>query len=161
MAMRWNFSAVFNRSINIYEQMKLFHHLLTFLLILIHFSTFGQRHLYNDVMPDSIASAQVRKGLNGLSSLNFLKLKFNDGMAELNYRLQLPTNKNKDKYPLIITLHNSSRMGTDNESQLEPLARIWLQPGIQKKISCLCNCSTVCQQVVQLYSGLCSSLPGF
>jgi len=84
-------------------------------------------------MPDSITATQVKKELNDLSPINFLKLKFSHGNAVLNYRLQLPMDKDTNKYPLVITLHNSSRLGTDNESQLEPLARIWLQPYIQKK----------------------------
>ena len=33
----------------------------------------------------------------------------------------------------MITLHNSARLGTDNEKQLEPLARIWLRPGIRQR----------------------------
>ncbi len=44
---------------------------------------------------------------------------------ELPYRLLLPKNFNKDKkYPVIITLHNSSRIGNDNEKQVEHLAKI-------------------------------------
>jgi len=42
-------------------------------------------------------------------------------------------NGNRKKYPLVITFHNSTRIGTDNERQLEPLARIWLLPNIHLK----------------------------
>lgn len=55
------------------------------------------------------------------------------GDSKIPYRILQPlVYKTSKRYPLIITLHNSSRIGIDNESQLEPLAKIWLLPGIRK-----------------------------
>ena len=56
---------------------------------------------------------------------------------ELPYRFLLPQNVDgKKKYPLIITFHNSTRIGHDNENQLEPLARIWLRDEIYSRYNC-------------------------
>jgi predicted peptidase len=37
------------------------------------------------------------------------------------------------KYPLVIMLHNSGKIGVDNELQLDPLARTWLRTAIQEQ----------------------------
>jgi len=110
----------------------------TFILIpLIWLSAFtvsAQQQVFNDEFPDSLTSAQTRKQLNGLSSDPYLKQTFVQGSKLLNYRLLLPEEKDSEvKYPLVITFHNSTRTGADNERQLEPLARIWLRPEIRRQ----------------------------
>lgn len=41
--------------------------------------------------------------------------------------------KEKDKYPLVLVLHGSGAVGTDNISQMGILAKLWAQPSIRKK----------------------------
>ncbi|SUX48347.1 carboxylesterase family protein [Chryseobacterium indoltheticum] len=37
---------------------------------------------------------------------------------------------------MVITFHNSTRIGNDNENQLEPFAKIWLRDEIYEKFPC-------------------------
>ena len=37
---------------------------------------------------------------------------------------------------MVITFHNSTRIGNDNENQLEPFAKIWLREEIYEKFPC-------------------------
>ncbi|MEH3113181.1 prolyl oligopeptidase family serine peptidase [Pedobacter terrae] len=105
-----------------------------FLLWLVALSATAQRRVFNDTSPDSLISVQVRKQLNDLSVNDYLKQTFSKGDRSVNYRLLLPVaQRNQKKYPLVITFHNSTRLGTDNERQLEPLARIWLRQDIRQK----------------------------
>lgn len=79
--------------------------------------------------------SETKARLNGLDATAFAKERYKtaDG-AEIPYRLLAPASiKSSRRYPLVITFHNSARTGTDNEKQLEPLARLWLQPDIRKK----------------------------
>lgn len=108
--------------------------ILAFLLWLSALKLSAQQQVFNDAFPDSLTSAQTRKQLNDLSADQYLKQTFIKGSTSLNYRLLLPENYTKNvKYPLVITFHNSTRIGTDNERQLEPLARIWLLPDIRQQ----------------------------
>jgi predicted peptidase len=84
---------------------------------------------------DSLSIAKAKNDLNQLDAQDFSKGHFTS-KAHLNipYRLLKPKKIHASKtFPLVITLHNSSRIGTDNENQLEPLARIWLKAAIRKK----------------------------
>ena len=84
---------------------------------------------------DSIATVKLKKSLNGLTDHDFLTKSFlSKGDIILPYRLLTPVDQQSSKkYPLIITFHNSSRIGSDNKSQLEPLARLWLDSAVRKK----------------------------
>ncbi|MFF5383738.1 prolyl oligopeptidase family serine peptidase [Pedobacter suwonensis] len=107
---------------------------LAFLLWLVAFTATAQKQVFNDAFTDSLTSAQTRKELNNLSANDYLKQTLRKGKQSINYRLLLPAkNSNQKKYPLVITFHNSTRIGTDNEKQLEPLARIWLRPDIRRR----------------------------
>jgi len=83
---------------------------------------------------DSVAFSQIKKNLAALSVIDFQKRAYFQGDLTLPYRLLSPLHPSGNKkYPLVITLHNSSRMGNDNEKQLEALSRIWLLPSNRKK----------------------------
>ncbi|WP_316851297.1 carboxylesterase family protein [Pedobacter agri] len=82
---------------------------------------------------DSIAFATQKHYLNGLSADEYQKKTFKFKDIHIPYRLLEPSNfKSTKKYPLVVSLHNSIRVGNDNEKQLEPLSRIWLKPQIRK-----------------------------
>lgn len=83
---------------------------------------------------DSTSFALKRKELNSLDAGLFQKLSYNANGSTLPYRLLSPKKtKAGTKYPLIIALHNSSRLGNDNEKQLEPLIRTWLKDEIRSQ----------------------------
>ena len=84
---------------------------------------------------DSIATVEYKKSLNNLNDHDFSYHYFTTrGNLITPYRLLPPiVNLPIKKYPLVITLHNSSRIGLDNKSQLEPLARLWLDSNIRQK----------------------------
>ncbi|KIA92769.1 phospholipase [Pedobacter kyungheensis] len=108
--------------------------IIAFLLWVSALKVSAQQQAFNDAFPDSLTSAQTRKQLNDLSADPYLKQTFVKGGKSINYRILLPeAGSSQLKYPLVITFHNSTRIGTDNERQLEPLARIWLRPEIRSK----------------------------
>ena len=93
---------------------------------------YGKRNLR--YTSDSTQTVATKKALNQLKSDDFLPLSFKNANLVLPYRLLTPLTKDPlKKYPLVITLHNSTRIGTDNKNQLEPLARLWLADNIRKK----------------------------
>ncbi|WP_300602253.1 prolyl oligopeptidase family serine peptidase [Niabella sp.] len=94
----------------------------------------GQQMVVATASFDSTAAVRARAYLNSLPDTAYQKKIYTTGQTSLPYRLLVPPNQGAhQKYPLVITLHNSSRMGTDNEKQLEPLARIWLQKEIREQ----------------------------
>ncbi|MES2653525.1 MAG: alpha/beta fold hydrolase [Bacteroidota bacterium] len=100
-------------------------------------------HLYaqhkddRDTKVDSITFSTNRKLLNSLNTDHFEKRSFKSENTTILYRFLSPkSNKKEEKYPLIITFHNSTRIGSDNENQLEPLARIWLRDTIYEQYQC-------------------------
>lgn len=100
-------------------------------------SSFGQFQNYRADKIDSITFANVKKSLNDLNTDAYLKEVYRNGSTSIPYRLLLPKQKNsQEKYPLVITFHNSTRVGTDNENQLEPFAKIWLRDEIRNKYPC-------------------------
>lgn len=108
-----------------------------FFFICINNISFGQIHHYKAIKIDSFTFLNTRKIINSLSTENFIKQVFKTDTAVMPYRLLLPKNDTTQQYyPLVITLHNSARIGNDNESQLEPLAKIWLRKQIYDKFRC-------------------------
>lgn len=102
--------------------------------LLIALPLYAQKSEIKKLSFDSAAFAMSRKQLNSMDAKPFEKLRYNVSGATLPYRLLSPKEtKNGAKYPLIIALHNSSRLGTDNENQLEPLTRTWLSEEMRVK----------------------------
>lgn len=98
---------------------------------------FAQKKEFRETTVDSATFINNRKILNSLNTDSFVKKTFNKENIQIPYRLLTPkNNSNNQKYPLIITFHNSSRIGNDNENQLEPFAKIWLRPEIYNKYQC-------------------------
>jgi len=109
--------------------------ILLFLLLTAFTEIHAQKAETKTISVDSIEFASTRKKLNGIDAKPFEKLVFEANGGKLPYRLLAPINKKSNKkYPLVIALHNSSRLGTDNENQLEPLTRIWLQTATREKL---------------------------
>ncbi len=108
--------------------------ILASLFWLVALTATAQQQVFNDTFADSLTSTQTRKQLNDLPAGEYLRQTFSKGNKSINYRLLLPAeNRKQIKYPLVITFHNSTRIGTDNERQLEPLARIWLRPDVRRE----------------------------
>lgn len=82
---------------------------------------------------DSSSLAAARKYFNTLPDGDYeTKLYVAGNGTTIPCRLLKPAvPASGKKYPLVITLHNSSRIGNDNQRQLEPLARIWLDKQIR------------------------------
>ncbi|MNK22842.1 Alpha/beta hydrolase family protein [compost metagenome] len=110
-------------------------HLLVFCILWIGISNLkAQRIEIKTNQFDSITFISKRKDLNNLDASSFKKLSSEANGVKLPYRLLSPKKlKTGAKYPLIIALHNSTRLGNDNESQLEPLTRTWLKDEIRTK----------------------------
>ncbi|MBP4142963.1 prolyl oligopeptidase family serine peptidase [Flavobacterium sp. P4023] len=99
--------------------------------------TFAQKKEFRDTKVDSLTFLNNRKQLNNLNTEIFQKKIFTKGSVEIPYRILTPKNNNKkQEFPLVITFHNSSRIGYDNENQLEPFAKIWLRDEIYSKYQC-------------------------
>lgn len=108
-----------------------------FLLTLTINFCFAQKKEYRDTNVDSLVFVENRKQLNSLNTNNFIKKSFEKDDIKIPFRILTPKNDNKNlKYPLVITFHNSTRIGTDNENQLEPFAKIWLRNEIYSKYQC-------------------------
>lgn len=106
-------------------------------LILIANSTFAQKNELREAIVDSLTFVNNRKTVNSLNTDVYVKKTFTKENIQIPYRLLKPkSNSNNQKYPLVITFHNSSRIGNDNENQLEPFAKIWLRPEIYNKYQC-------------------------
>lgn len=103
---------------------------------LISINSYAQIHTANDKTIDSTEFSGTRKILNDLSVDKFQKKTFRNGNTTIPYRILTPKNSTAKKYPLVITFHNSTRIGNDNEHQLEPLARIWLRENIYSNFNC-------------------------
>lgn len=98
---------------------------------------FAQKKEFRETTVDDLTFVNHRKILNSLNTDVFVKKIFTKGNIQIPYRLLTPkSNINNQKYPLVITFHNSTRIGNDNENQLEPFAKIWLRPEIYNKYQC-------------------------
>lgn len=105
------------------------------LIVLLFISTPGfskaQVHLSDNIKIDSITFVETRNTINQLPTDNFKKFVYKNNSKELPYRLLFPKNYDKNKkYPLVVAFHNSSRIGNDNEKQLEHLTKIWIRDEI-------------------------------
>lgn len=100
--------------------------------------SYAQNQFFNNLTVDSLTFVQTRATLNKLPTDRFEKQVYRHEGKELSYRILLPKNYDKrKKYPLVLTFHNSTRIGNDNEAQLEPLARIWLREEIYNQYNCI------------------------
>lgn len=116
---------------------KIEHNLILLILIITINQTFGQKKEFRDTTVDSLTFLNNRKLLNSLNTSSFQKKIFVENDIKIPYRLLTPKNNQKDKkFPLVITFHNSTRIGNDNENQLEPFAKIWLRDEIYEKYPC-------------------------
>ncbi|MPS65273.1 MAG: phospholipase [Chryseobacterium sp.] len=116
---------------------KIEHNLILLLLIITINQTFGQKKEFRDTTVDSLTFLNNRKLLNSLNTSSFQKKIFVENDIKIPYRLLTPKKNQKDKkFPLVITFHNSTRIGNDNENQLEPFAKIWLRDEIYEKYPC-------------------------
>jgi predicted peptidase len=107
-----------------------------FLTLTVNFA-FAQKKEFRETTVDSLTFVNNRKILNSLNTDVFLKKTFTKENIQIPYRLLTPKNNSKSqKYPLVITFHNSTRIGNDNQNQLEPFAKIWLRPEIYNKYQC-------------------------
>ncbi|MVZ66146.1 phospholipase [Sphingobacterium sp. DK4209] len=94
----------------------------------------AQKQSSNDIIIDSITFSQTRAKIVELPNGAFEKHVFEKQGKKLHYRQLLPINySSHKKYPLVISLHNSSRIGDDNEKQLEHMAKVWQRPEIRSK----------------------------
>lgn len=107
-----------------------------FLTGLISIHSYAQIHVVEDKTIDSVEFSGTRKILNDLPVDKFQKKIFVNGSSKIPYRILIPKDVQAKKYPLVITFHNSSRIGNDNQNQLEPLARIWLRENIYNDFNC-------------------------
>lgn len=106
-------------------------------LILIVNSTFAQKKEFRETIVDSLTFVNNRNTVNNLNTDFYVKKTFTKKNIQIPYRLLKPKNNSNDqKYPLVITFHNSTRIGNDNKNQLEPFAKIWLRPEIYNKYQC-------------------------
>ncbi|SDR04587.1 Phospholipase/Carboxylesterase [Chryseobacterium soldanellicola] len=97
----------------------------------------AQRYVENNRIIDTLEILKSKKLLNDLNTDNF-KRKVHTGIkSAIPYRLLSPKEVIPGKkYPLVITFHNSSRIGNDNQNQLKPLARIWIRDEIYRNFNC-------------------------
>ncbi|GAA4151089.1 prolyl oligopeptidase family serine peptidase [Chryseobacterium ginsenosidimutans] len=108
-----------------------------FLLIFTINQAFAQKKEFRDTEVDSLTFLNNRKIVNSLNTDKFQRKTFIENDIKIPYRLLTPKNNSKrEKFPLVITFHNSSRIGNDNENQLEPFAKIWLRNEIYEKYPC-------------------------
>ena len=107
-----------------------------FLILTANF-IFAQDKEFRDTTVDSLTFVNNRKLVNSLNTNVYEKKIFTKKDIVIPYRLLTPKNNIKSqKYPLIITFHNSTRIGNDNENQLEPFAKNWLRNEIYNKYQC-------------------------
>lgn len=102
-----------------------------FIFLVLKMPSYAQNHIRDNTTIDSLRFAETRNKINMLDNSSFEKHLFQDNGKKLPYRILLPKGYEKTKkYPLVLTFHNSSRIGNDNEQQLEHLAKIWIREEI-------------------------------
>lgn len=107
------------------------------LLVFAIHQAFGQKKEFRDTEVDTLTFLNNRKLLNSLNTNTFQKKIFVDNDIQIPYRFLTPkNNRTNEKFPLVITFHNSTRIGNDNENQLEPFAKIWLRDEIYERFPC-------------------------
>ncbi len=116
---------------------KINQNLIILLLIITINQAFGQKKEFRNTEVDTLTFLNNRKLLNSLNTNIFQKKIFVDNDIQIPYRFLTPkNNRTNEKFPLVITFHNSTRIGNDNETQLEPFAKIWLRDEIYEKFPC-------------------------
>lgn len=119
------------------HKIKIKQNLIILLLIFTINQTFAQRKEFRDTKVDTLTFLNNRKLLNSLNTDQFQRKIFVENDIQIPYRFLTPKNNRKnEKFPLVITFHNSTRIGNDNENQLEPFAKIWLRDEIYDKYPC-------------------------
>lgn len=119
------------------HKIKIKQNLIILLLIFTINQTFAQRKEFRDTKVDTLTFLNNRKLLNSLNTDKFQKKIFVENDIQIPYRFLTPKNNFvNQKYPLVITFHNSTRIGNDNENQLEPFAKMWLRDEIYEKYPC-------------------------
>lgn len=107
------------------------------LLVFAIHQAFGQKKEFRNTEVDTLTFLNNRKLLNSLNTNTFQKKIFVDNDIQIPYRFLTPkNNRTNEKFPLVITFHNSTRIGNDNENQLEPFAKIWLRDEIYERFPC-------------------------
>lgn len=118
-------------------QNKFKHLFLSLTVVILTYTASAQTQNFKDTKIDSITFVQTKAKLNNLPTDQFKKQIYKQKESQLPFRFLLPKNFNRaKKYPLVITLHNSTRIGNDNENQLEPLAKIWIREEIYDNYNC-------------------------
>lgn len=94
---------------------------------------FGKSTIKKD--RDTIALKELKAVIRGIDNAVFGDCSFiSKENTALKYRLLKPKQIiTSGKYPLVIVFHGSGSIGTDNETQLGLLAKLWALPNIQKK----------------------------
>lgn len=97
----------------------------------------AQIQTFDSTKVDNLTFLETKAVINKISNDNFEKRIYKKNNQDLPYRLLLPKNYDvRTKYPVVITFHNSTRIGNDNEKQLEPLSKIWLRKDIYDNYNC-------------------------
>lgn len=103
-------------------------------ITLISLNLTAQTHLIDNSKVDGVTFFGTKDLINKLPNELFEKHVYSKDNKRLPYRLLKPKNYDKSKnYPVIISFHNSSRIGNDNEKQLEHLSKIWIREDIYDK----------------------------
>ncbi|WP_411812217.1 prolyl oligopeptidase family serine peptidase [Chryseobacterium scophthalmum] len=119
------------------HKIKINQNLIILLLITSINLFFAQKKEFRDTEVDTLTFLNNRKLLNSLNTDQFQKKIFVENDIQIPYRFLTPKNNRKnEKFPLVITFHNSTRIENDNENQLEPFAKIWLRDEIYEKYPC-------------------------
>jgi len=119
------------------HKIKIQQNLIILLLVFTIHQAFAQKKEFRETEVDTLTFLNNRKLLNSLNTNAFQKKTFAENEITIPYRFLIPKNNLiNQKYPLVITFHNSTRIGNDNENQLEPFAKIWLRDEIYEKFPC-------------------------
>jgi predicted peptidase len=92
----------------------------------------GSAKIKNTVSTNS--SAKKRTDILSITNDIFKPFAYTgSNKTTIQYRLLTPPDPKKEhRYPLVLVLHGSGAIGTDNRTQLGVLAKLWGQPEIQK-----------------------------
>ncbi len=95
-------------------------------------SQFGQ-HILEGPADTTLSKQQITK-LRSIDNSIFVKGSFiGKEQIEIKYRLFKPNQKSEEKYPLVVVYHGSGAIGTDNNTQLGLLHKLFASPDIQSK----------------------------
>jgi predicted peptidase len=98
-------------------------------------SQFGQ-HILERPADTTLTKQQISK-IRSIDNSIFDKATFvGKEQIEIKYRIFKPKHKSDEKYPLVVVYHGSGAIGTDNNSQLGLLHKLFASPDIQSKYPC-------------------------